>query len=83
MAETLRVPMVWVLHIAYGWIVIYLVLRGLAALGMVSELLAVDALTIGALGGMTIGMMTRTASGIRVDLAHAVPYAARASPASS
>jgi len=61
--RTLGTPMVWVLHVAYGWIVIYLVLRGLAALGIVGELFAVHALTIGAIGGMTIGMMTRTARG--------------------
>jgi uncharacterized protein involved in response to NO len=61
--RTARTPMVWVLHVAYGWIVIYLVLRGMAALGMVGELFAVHALTIGAIGGMTIGMMTRTARG--------------------
>ena len=42
---------------------IYLVLRALAALGLVAEPLAVHALTIGAIGGMTIGMMTRTARG--------------------
>lgn len=61
--RTLRAPLVWVLHAAYCWIVIYLILRGLAALGMVAETLAVHALTIGAIGGMTIGMMTRTARG--------------------
>ena len=61
--RTFGAPMVWVLHVAYGWIVIYLVLRGFAALGMVAELFAVHALTIGAIGGMTIGMMTRTARG--------------------
>jgi uncharacterized protein involved in response to NO len=61
--RTFGAPMVWVLHVAYGWIVIYLVLRGLAALGLVGELFAVHALTIGAIGGMTIGMMTRTARG--------------------
>jgi len=61
--RTLRTPMVWVLHVAYGWIVVYLVLRGLAAAGWTSELFAVHALTIGAIGGMTIGMMTRTARG--------------------
>ncbi len=53
----------WVLHVAYGWIVVYLALRGFAALGFVDELLAVHALTVGAIGGMTIGMMTRTARG--------------------
>ena len=61
--RTFGAPIVWVLHVAYGWIVIYLVLRGLAALGIVGELLAVHALTVGAIGGMTIGMMTRTARG--------------------
>jgi uncharacterized protein involved in response to NO len=61
--RTFGTPIVWVLHVAYGWIVIYLVLRGLAALGLVSDLFAVHALTVGAIGGMTIGMMTRTARG--------------------
>ncbi len=61
--RTLGTPIVWVLHGAYAWIVVHLVLRGLAAMGLVSELLAVHALTIGAIGGMTIGMMTRTARG--------------------
>ncbi len=58
-----RAPLVWVLHAAYGWIVVYLLLRALAAMNLVAEPLAVHALTIGAIGGMTIGMMTRTARG--------------------
>jgi uncharacterized protein involved in response to NO len=61
--RTFKTPLVWVLHLAYGWIVVHLVLRALAAIGVVSELLAIHALTIGAIGGMTIGMMTRTARG--------------------
>jgi uncharacterized protein involved in response to NO len=56
-------PLVWILHAAYGWIVVYLVLRALATLGFIAEPLAVHALTIGAIGGLTIGMMTRTARG--------------------
>ena len=56
-------PLVWILHAAYGWIVVYLVLRALAAVGFIAEPLAVHALTIGAIGGLTIGMMTRTARG--------------------
>jgi len=56
-------PLVWVLHGAYGWIVAHLALRALGALGLVAEPLATHALTIGAIGGMTIGMMTRTAKG--------------------
>jgi uncharacterized protein involved in response to NO len=61
--RTLRTPFVWVLHAAYAWIVVYLVLRALAALGLVAEPLALHALTIGTIGGMTLGMMTRTARG--------------------
>jgi uncharacterized protein involved in response to NO len=52
-----------VLHAAYGWIVVHLALRALAEIGLVAAPLAVHALTIGAIGGMTIGMMTRTARG--------------------
>jgi uncharacterized protein involved in response to NO len=61
--RTTRVPIVWVLHAAYAWIVVYLLLRALAAYGFVAEPLATHALTIGVIGGMTIGMMTRTARG--------------------
>jgi len=61
--RTFGTPIVWVLHLAYGWIIVYLVLRGLSALGFVGQLLAMHALTVGAIGGMTIGMMTRTARG--------------------
>jgi uncharacterized protein involved in response to NO len=61
--KTLRTPLVWILHAAYAWIVIHLALRGFAALGWVPEPLAIHALTIGAIGGLTIGMMTRTARG--------------------
>jgi uncharacterized protein involved in response to NO len=61
--RTLMTPMVWILHAAYCWIVFYLVLRVLAAAGLVAGPLAVHALTIGAIGGMTMGMMTRTARG--------------------
>ena len=44
--RTFGAPIVWVLHAAYGWIVIYLVLRGFAALGFAGELFAVHALTV-------------------------------------
>jgi uncharacterized protein involved in response to NO len=56
-------PLVWILHAAYGWIVVYLMLRALATLEIIAEPLAVHALTIGAIGGLTLGMMTRTARG--------------------
>jgi uncharacterized protein involved in response to NO len=61
--KTLRTPIVWILHAAYAWIVIHLALRALAAVGWVPEPLATHALAIGAIGGLTLGMMTRTARG--------------------
>jgi uncharacterized protein involved in response to NO len=61
--RTKSAPLVWILHAGYGWIVVYLVLRAVAMLGFIAEPLAIHALTIGAIGGLTIGMMTRTARG--------------------
>ncbi|HET7729029.1 MAG TPA: NnrS family protein [Usitatibacter sp.] len=61
--RTAGVPLVWILHAAYAWIPIHLGLRALAAMGLAPDPLATHALTIGVIGGMTIGMMTRTARG--------------------
>ena len=61
--RVLRNPLVWILHAAYAWIPVYLVLRALASAGLVAAPFATHALTIGAIGGMTLGMMTRTARG--------------------
>jgi uncharacterized protein involved in response to NO len=60
---TLRTPLVWVLHLAYAWIPVHLALRAAAALGWVLPSAATHALTAGAIGGLVIGMMTRTARG--------------------
>jgi uncharacterized protein involved in response to NO len=61
--RTLGRPILWILHVSYGWIVVHLALRGLATFSLVPHALAVHALTVGAIGGMTLGMMTRTARG--------------------
>ena len=61
--RTLATPLLWVLHAAYAWIVVYLLLRGLTALDLLAGSYAAHALTVGAIGGMTLGMMTRTARG--------------------
>jgi uncharacterized protein involved in response to NO len=61
--KTARAPLVWVLQAAYFWIPVHLVLRGLAELGWVTPSIATHALTVGAAGGLIIGMMTRTALG--------------------
>jgi uncharacterized protein involved in response to NO len=60
---TLRVPIVWVLHLAYLWVPIHLLLRALGEAGVVAPSLATHALAVGAVGGLIIGMMTRTARG--------------------
>ncbi len=61
--RTLRHPIVWILHVSYAWIVAHLALRGLAGFGFVPVALATHALSVGAIGGLTLGMMTRTARG--------------------
>jgi uncharacterized protein involved in response to NO len=60
---TRRRPILWILHASYAWVVVHLALRGLGELGLASPLLATHALTVGAIGGLTLGMMTRTARG--------------------
>lgn len=61
--RTWRQPILWILHLSYAWIVVHLLLRGLAGFDLVSAAVATHALTVGAIGGLTLGMMTRTARG--------------------
>ena len=61
--KTGKVPLVWVLHLAYLWVPVHLVLRALTEFGLVAASAATHALTVGAVGGLIIGMMTRTARG--------------------
>ena len=61
--RTLGTPLVWILHAAYLWIVLYLALRAAAELGWLAPSLAAHALTVGGVGGLTLGMMIRTARG--------------------
>lgn len=56
-------PMQWILHAAYAWIPIGLVLLGLASFGIVPRSAAIHALAVGSMGGLIIGMITRTALG--------------------
>jgi uncharacterized protein involved in response to NO len=72
--RTLHKPILWILHLSYGWIVVHLALRGLAGFGLIPAVLATHALTVGAIGGLTLGMMTRTArghTGRTLDTGHA------------
>ncbi len=76
---TRRAPLVWVLHLAYAWVPLHLLLRAAASLDWVGGGLAVHALTTGAIGLLTLGMMTRTARGhtgrpLRADRADVAAY---------
>ena len=61
--RTLRVPLLWILHLSYGWIPVGFFLLALAALNVVPASAAFHALTVGSMAGLIIGMMTRTALG--------------------
>jgi uncharacterized protein involved in response to NO len=61
--RTLGVPLLWILHLSYGWIPVGFALLGAAALGLVSASAAFHALTVGSMAGLIIGMMTRTTLG--------------------
>ncbi|MDR9435618.1 MAG: NnrS family protein, partial [Thiohalophilus sp.] len=58
-----RVPMLWVLHLAYLWLVLSLLFAVLAGLGWVPAIVEVHAFTVGTLGLITLGMMTRVSLG--------------------
>jgi uncharacterized protein involved in response to NO len=58
-----EVPLLWVLHLGYGWIVIGFALDALVAAGLVSPFLALHAYATGGIGVLTLGMMSRVALG--------------------
>lgn len=62
---TLAEPLVWILHLGYLWLAAGLVLTGLsvAAPGLVPPSAGVHALTAGAVGVMTLAIMTRASRG--------------------
>lgn len=56
-------PLLWILHAAYIWIIVGLVLLGLSALSSLNPVIGIHTLTIGAIGSSTLGMMSRVALG--------------------
>lgn len=60
---TLDRPILWILHLSCAWFPIAFLLLALAQFGWVPVSLAVHALGVGVIGGLIIGMMTRTARG--------------------
>lgn len=60
---TLRRPILWILHLSYAWMPIGFALLAAAQLGWLAATLAIHALAVGVVGGLIIGMLTRTARG--------------------
>lgn len=73
-------PIVWILHLGYGWLVVGFLCKALAALGgVIIPASAMHALSVGAVGSMTLGVMTRATLGhtgraLRVAPAIAIAY---------
>ncbi|MBI2088184.1 MAG: NnrS family protein, partial [Deltaproteobacteria bacterium] len=57
------VPLLWVLHLGYAWVVAGFGLKALAGLGLVSPQYTVHAFTVGGIGVLTLGMMARVSLG--------------------
>jgi len=58
-----RVPLLWVLHLGYGWIVAGFVLKAGIAVGVVPPQFTTHAFTVGGIGVLTIDMMARVSLG--------------------
>lgn len=61
--KTRGIPLLWILHLSYGWIAAGFLLLALALLQQTSFSLAFHALTVGSMAGLIMGMITRTTLG--------------------
>ncbi len=71
--RTLGNPILWVLHLAYGWLVVGLVLKGLGAFDLFRPNDVLHALTIGAMGTYILGIMSRASLGHTGRVINAAP----------
>ena len=58
-----RVPLLWVLHLGYAWIVAGFFFKAGAGLGFVPPQFTMHAFTVGGIGVLTLGMMARVSLG--------------------
>jgi uncharacterized protein involved in response to NO len=56
-------PILWILHLSHAWIPAAFLFLGLAALGVIPKNVSIHAFGAGAMGGLIMGMITRTALG--------------------
>ena len=60
----MREPLLWILHLGYGWLAVGFLLLALERfLPLVPQTTALHALTVGAIGTMTLAVMTRASLG--------------------
>ena len=76
-----RVPLLWVLHLGYGWIVAGFLLKAGAALALIPAQFTLHAFSVGGIGVLTLGMMARvslghTARPLKVGTEMAIAFAA-------
>lgn len=57
------VPLVWVLQLAYGWIIFGFILKGLMIFDISQSAFSYHAFTVGGIAMMTLGMMARVSIG--------------------
>jgi uncharacterized protein involved in response to NO len=60
---TVSEPLLLILHLGYGWLVLWLALGAAASAGMLPASVAVHTLTTGVVGTMTLAIMTRASLG--------------------
>lgn len=56
-------PLLWILHAGYGAVAVSLLFEGLSAWGFLAQTVALHLLTVGGIGGLCLGMMTRVSLG--------------------
>lgn len=61
--RTLQRPLLWILHVSYGWMPLGFILLGLAKWGILPASAAFHGLAVGTISGLIVGMITRTALG--------------------
>lgn len=75
-SRTLGQPLVWSLHLGYGWLVLGLALKGLAVwVPAIPPSAALHALTAGVIGTLTLGVMTRVSLAHTGRMLHPGPFA--------
>ena len=58
-----QAPLVWILQLAYGWIVLGFIIKSAVLFNPAASMFAYHAFTVGGIGIMTLGMMARVSLG--------------------